>query len=144
MKDMRNLAILLLLVFASCKKDNSVQPLAVKTTVPTSHRDYDYFIHQNLPGNWTRVREYIRGPYIIIDHPVYEMTIPVTLTYWYAPGNVLSYHDGIATIDNYQRLGSSDTWKIAFTSNDAFSLSNTVTTGDYINTEIVDYYKRVH
>lgn len=134
-------------LIVACKKENNVQPQKqIAATPPLLHdsiTEIDYFIHQNLIGSWTRVREYIRGPLLIIDHTVTEMTIPVTLTYWYDTGNPMTFAHDMVTITNYHRLGSTDTWKITFSSNNAFTLSNYITTGTYNDTQIIDYYNRV-
>jgi len=96
-----------------------------------------------LVGTWTRTREVIRGTYFNLDHQTTEVPIIVTLSYWNDPMNVLSFNNRVATINNYQRLGSSNKWLITFTSNNAFSLSNTVEGDDNTGTEIIDFYTRV-
>lgn len=135
-------------LIVACKKENNVQPQKQIGATPSpalhdSITEIDYFIHQNLVGNWTRVREYIRGPLLILDHTVTETIIPVTLTYWYNTGNPMTFAHDMVTITNYHRLGSTETWKIMFSSNNAFTLSNYITTGTYNDTQIIDYYNRV-
>lgn len=135
-------------LIVACKKETNVQPQKEVATA-THHALHDstnessYFIQQNLAGTWTRIREYIRGPLIMIDHTVTETSIPVTLSYWNAPANAMSFTGNMVTITNYHRLGSTDTWEIIFSSNDAFTLSNYITTGTYNDTQIIDYYSRV-
>lgn len=136
------MAMMITTALISCTKEETPTPQPPKADRPL--HEIGYFTEQNLPGVWTRYRERIEGTNLFIDHQVTEMEIPITMSYWYSPGLPLTF-DGSETITVHmlKRLGSDESWKINWGSNDAFTLTNVVDTGYYAGTVITDYLKRV-
>ena len=142
MKKLFFIAVMVAAALTSCTKEDEVKPTPQHEA--NSTHGIDYFTEMNLSGTWTRYRERIQGVYFHVDQELPEVPIPVTLTYWYSPGNHLSFADNVMTIQYYTCLGSDNTWEINWGDPDAFTLSNVVDTGTYAGTSLIEYYKRVN